>query len=91
MFKIYKNKITKNLSTSFRNFLIELNNNNCKYCKNRIVTMDKDKLFSDRCIKFIISDNRHLNNSYELAYDARKDENKCGINGKYYENKYFRN
>ena len=57
--------------------------NVCKYCKNRITTLDGDRLYTDRCKKFITPDKY-----YESAYNARKDENKCGPSGKYFEDKY---
>ena len=74
-----------------RNFSNFLNNdkNMCKYCKNKITTLDGNKQYNDRCKKFIISNTSLTNISYELAYNARKNEDKCGNLGKYFEDKYF--
>jgi hypothetical protein len=85
-----KNFLNKNL---VQNFCTSVNDkiNMCKYCKNRMLILDKERSYSDRCKKFILSDNKNTNVSYELAYNARKDENKCGKKGKYYEDKYFSN
>jgi hypothetical protein len=64
--------------------------NNCRYCKNRVTVLYENKVYTDQCKKFIISNNNKLYNiTYELAYDARKDENKCGKKGKFFEDKYF--
>ncbi len=73
---------------NFSNFL-NIDKNMCKYCKNKITTLDGNKLYNDRCKKFIISKTRLINISYELAYNARKNEDKCGNYGKYFEDKYF--
>jgi hypothetical protein len=63
--------------------IINKDQNMCRYCKNKITTRDSYNSYSDKCKKFMMRDN------YILAYNARKDEIKCGQSGKYFENKYF--
>jgi hypothetical protein len=88
----HKNNITLNRIIFLRKFTVTLSDNNenmCRYCKNRILTLDRERFYSDRCKKFIVTDNKNINITYELAYNARKDEDKCGKLGKYYKDKYF--
>jgi hypothetical protein len=75
----------------FRNFNSFLHDkkNLCKYCKNKIKTLDEYIVYNDRCKKFIVPNTKLIDIYYELAYKARKDEDKCGKFGKYFEDKYF--
>lgn len=61
----------------------------CKYCKHRVVIQDGEKQFSDRCRKFVVAASRLHPEELSLAFDARKDEKKCGPKGKYFQSKYF--
>ncbi len=65
--------------------------NNCKYCKNIITILDTNKTYSynDRCKKFVLNDINNKQIYYELAYNARKNENMCGQKGKFFQDKYF--
>jgi hypothetical protein len=76
----------------FTRFFSDKHNlNTCKYCKNRITILDTNKSYSynDRCNKFILNDTNNKQIYYELAYNARKDENMCGQKGKFFEDRYF--
>jgi hypothetical protein len=66
--------------------------NLCKYCKNKITTLDGNRLYNDRCKVFPKNNeiNKNRNTiSYYLAFEARQDENKCGKTGKYFIDKYL--
>lgn len=61
---------------------------NCKHCKYYRSSLNNDQF--SKCTKFFNEIKRHNIIIYEYAHLMRLDENKCGREAKYYENKGFK-
>ena len=69
-------------------FIKNMNYNSCKNCAFFKTDMLNTEVYG-RCHKFGSKDIITSKISYDFAYACRKDENKCGVEGRYFEeNKY---
>ena len=67
-------------------FIQNAQNKDCKLCKN-LQSILYYNIVSERCRKFTYQDKNNDKPQLEHVFLARKDDSKCGMKGKYFEEK----